>query len=275
MTPVGGLGLLMALLSGVARAHPGGHDGGTDGSVRGVVGQRTTLEVGADRVVWDYVLEMPERRLVAEAKEDARAGGDPATYMGRTLASLADGLHLVADGAEVRLVREDVANPARAGEPGFVELHLRAAGSLPPLGEGERSLALRIANYPLDEGGYFATTVRVDGGLVVTRSSLASVEAGAVSDARHGAWVREETMRTPSLAVRRAGYFERRDGMHPLPARLAGAPGVAPEPWVLAVAGLSLVPVAWFGRWAGTRAREARAAAARADGARNDRPTEP
>jgi hypothetical protein len=257
------------LLAPVASAHPGGHDA-AGGGIRGVVGQRSVLDVSGERVAWDYVLEMPERRLVAEAKEDARAGGDPTTYMERTLAALADGLHLTVDGAEVPLVRETVASPARAGEPGFVELYLRTTVVLPPQPDGERTLALRIANHPLDEGGYFATRVNVDGALVVTRSSLARMEGGTVRDERHGAWVREESMREPTLTVRRAGFLEHRDGAHPLPARLEGAPTLAPPPWALAVAGLALVPVAWFGRWAGTRARAAREAAARADIERAD-----
>jgi hypothetical protein len=224
--------------------------------------------VSAEDVTWRFTLEIPEKRLVVEAREDAKEGGDPDTFLARTLQEIADGMHATLDGTPLPLRRLPVEVPSTPGEPGFVELRVHAQGSLPHPG----LLALRDGVRPLDEGSYFLTRVDVDGGWVVSDTSLLRVRDGTLEDDRHAVWVREEAMRTPQLRLRPAGYFERRTGPVPLPLRVAGAPGVAPEAWVLALALGGLVGFGAFGRWAGRRARAARDAAAQADAASGEGP---
>ena len=244
-----------------AMAHPGGHSG-ANGGIRGAVGHRSEVRVTPGTLAWDYVLELPERRLYAEAREDAAAGGDPDTYLRRRLDELADGLHATLDGQDLELARMTVDSPSRAGEAGFVDLIVHTEARLPrPTGR----LALRISNHPLDEGSYFATKVLLDGSLVATASNLAHVVHGELRVNRNGAWARDEAMREPSLTLRHAGYLERREGLLLLEQRLEGAPGVAPAPWVLVLAVGGLAPVAWLGRHLGRRMREARDASLAAD----------
>jgi hypothetical protein len=248
------------VLASLAGAHPGGHTG-ADGGVRGALGHRTELSVSPDTVTWKFTLEIPEKRLVVEARQDAVEGGDPETFLARTLQEVSDGMHVTLDGQPLPLERLPVALPSTPGEPGFVELRVHAQGKLP----GPGTLALRDGVRPLEEGNYFLTRVELDGSWVVSDTSLLRVEDGKIEDDRHGVWVREETMRTPQLRLRPSGYFERRSGLVPLPLRVSGAPGVAPEPWALGLAVLGLVGIGAFGRWAGRRARAAREEAARAD----------
>lgn len=253
--------LLAWLGLGSAMAHPGGH-GGANGGIRGAVGHRSEVRVTPGSLAWDYVLELPERRLYAEAREDAAAGGDPNTYLRRRLDELADGLHATLDGQDVPLARVPVDSPSRAGEAGFLDLIVHTEARLPrPTGR----LSLRISNHPLDEGSYFATKVLLDGSLVVTASNLAHVVNGELRVNRNGAWARDEAMREPRLTLRHAGYLERREGLLLLEQRLEGAPGVAPAPWVFVLAVGMLAPIAWLGRHLGRRARAGRDASLAAD----------
>jgi hypothetical protein len=244
--------MLAAML---AFAHPGGAGGGA--GARGVVGQRSELVIHGGSAVLRYVAEVPRTRLHAELLEDTKAGGDPDTFVQRRADELADGVQLLWEGRALPSARVAIAETAVSGEPGFVEIVVEERAALP----GDHgTVGARVSNWPEEEGGYFATSVKIGGDYVVTESSLARVRDGRLVDNRHGAWVRDPAAREVRVAVRPVGAFERRTGLYPMPERMEGLPGIAPKPWVLVLAALSFWPIAWAGRTLGTRLRERRTA---------------
>lgn len=243
------------LAASLAFAHPGG--AGVATGTRGVVGQRSELSIHGGAVIVHYVAEIPRTRLHAELLEDTKAGGDPATFVQRRADELADGLQLLWEGRPLQGARVPVAEAAVAGEPGFVEIVIEERAALP----GDHgTVGLRVSNWPEEDGGYFATSVRLGGDLVVTGSSLAAVRDGRLVDNRHGAWVRDPSAREVRVSIRPAGAFERRTGLVAMPERMDGLPGIAPKTWVLALAALSFAPIAWAGKRLGTHLRDRRAA---------------
>ena len=259
-----GCALLVLLWTASAAAHPGGHAAGAAAGLRGVVGQRSELTIDGTHVTLAYVAEVPQARLYQEAWGDAKAGGNDQTYLERRLAELPGGLSLAFDGEPLAWSPVAVTDPARVGEPGFVELHVVRTAPLPrPTG----TLTFRTLNWP-DEEGWFATSVQVDGTLVVTSSTLARVDGnGDLADDRHGAWVKDSALRTVEVALRPAGLLERAEGLHPLTERMEGSNALRPPLWSLVVGGLGLVPIALAGRALGLRAARKRMAAAREEAA--------
>ncbi len=250
------------LIAGTAQAHPGGHTSGSAAGLRGVVGQRTDLTIDATTVTLAYVAEVPQTRLYQEAWADTKAGGDEPTYLARRLAELPGGLTLAFDGEPLVWAPVTVTDPAREGEPGFVELHVVRTAPLP---RTTGTLTFRTLNWP-DEEGWFATSVRVDGALVVTSSTLARVDGnGDLADDRHGAWVKDPSLRTVEVGLRPAGLLERAQGFHPLTERMEGSNALRPPLWSLVLGGLGLVPIALAGRALGLRAARKRHAEAHAE----------
>ena len=247
-------------MAGSAQAHPGGHASGAAAGLRGVVGQRTDLTIDATTVTLAYVAEVPQTRLYQEAWADMKAGGDEPTYLERRLVELPGGLTLAFDGEPLVWSPVSVTDPARVGEPGFVELHIVRTAPLP---HTTGTLTFRTLNWP-DEEGWFATSVRIDGALVVTSSTLARVDGnGDLADDRHGAWVKDTSLRTVEVGLRPAGLLERAQGLHPLTERMEGSNALRPPLWSLVVGGLGLIPIALAGRALGLRAARKRMAAAR------------
>ncbi|MFZ5478799.1 MAG: hypothetical protein ACOZNI_18650 [Myxococcota bacterium] len=241
---------LVAVVVALALAHPGARTAG-GGPARLAIGHRAILTVDPGAVELDYVCEIPAITLYGEARR-AGAGGD---YVTAKLEELGTGLQVTWDGAPLPLERVEVAEPAKEGEEDFLDLRVVRRAALP---RTAGTVALRNGNYPDDEA-YYATEVRVSGDLVVTASSLARVREGRLRDNRHGAWQREEAGREPSVTVRPARWWERRDGRFPMPERMEGL--VEPSPLahgVFVAAGtIGLFGVAWLGRRLGAMARRA------------------
>lgn len=247
--------ILPLLLVSLALCHPGGHGvrsaeahpGGTALGQRLEISLAPAAEPGALHLQVEYVAELPAVRLQAEARPMGLAPGTPTPedaldrYSRRQLGELASGVSATWEGANVALTDVELGEgeAVRAGDGGFVELHVRRAATLP----GDAG-TLRVVNrnHP-DEGGYFATYASFDGRLVVTETSLAVVKDGHVRKNTHGAWTREESAREPTFTVRPAGFWEERDGTFPLPERLAGLDSLAPPTRALAagVGGLLVV----------------------------------
>jgi hypothetical protein len=242
--------LLVALFSSFAAAHPGWlPGGGSTGEAQSTVGQRVALHVASDAVTMEYVAELPAADLYRDARLD---GGQD--YVLRRLTELYDGVTLTWDGQPLQRTRVEVKDPARAVERNFVELHVAAEAPLPsPSG----TLGVRIGNFP-DDPCYFATEVTLAGDLVVESSNLATVRAGRLRDNRHGAWLRDESGREPSLTIRPARWWEVAATDQPLPQRMAGLDTLRPPLLPIALAALSLIPIAWLGRALGRRAWAAR-----------------
>ncbi len=254
-----GCALLLLANAGTVLAHPGGHAEGSGAGLRGVVGQRSELTIDAGKVAVTYVAEVPQTRLYQEAWADTKAGGNDQTYLERRLAELPGGLTLAFDGEPLAWSAVAVTDPARVGEPGFVELHVVRTARLP---RSTGKLTFRTLNWP-DEDGWFATSVQVDGSLVVTSSTLARVDAdGELADDRHGAWVKDSALRSVEVAIRPAGILERAEGLHPMTERMEGSNAMRPPLWALVLGGLGLVPIALAGRALGLRAARRRHAEA-------------
>lgn len=240
-----------ALLASVALAHPA--TAGIGGSAaRDTIGQRVALEIGPEAVLVRYLAEVPAKRVYAEA----RAEGADEGWAARRAQELGDELALTWDGAPLPLEVVPVAEPARAGEAGFVDFRAERRAALPsPAG----TLGLRNGNFP-DDRCYFAVEARISGDLVVEETSLARVEDGRLRDDRHGAWQQDERARETRIVVRPAGLFERAEGDAPLPERMEGIVKSGPPPWLVAVGAGALLPIAWLGRLLGRRARAIREA---------------
>lgn len=230
----------MTLWITLALAHP--VTAGGPGRPVDFVGQRLDVELGDGRVGLSYLLEVPVRRVTADAGD---AGRD---YAEARLDELADGLKVRWDGEPLAVERRPVARAARLGEQGFVEFELRLEGALPA---DAGTLTVENRNLPTDDA-FFATYVRVDGDLVVEASSLAAVRDGRLRDNTHGAWTRDEAARELMVAVRPAGPWERRDTPGALPERLAGLDALGPPAWLYPAAGATglalLAGLAWMRR---------------------------
>lgn len=251
------------LLLPVALCHPGAHVGRAGAHPGGqALGQRVelTLTAEGEGVLVDlvYVAELPVVRVHSEARPMGLLPGVPTPaealdrYAARLSRELGDNLRVAWDGARVEMERLDDVPTSRPGDQGFVELPVHRRGRV-PVQTG--TLVVSHGNFP-DEGGYFATSVAVDGALVVTASSLAGVKDGRVTRNRHGAWLRDEAAREQSVSLAPAGFWARRDGHFALPERLAELDTLAAPLRELAV-GLGVLLVAagagvWW--WQGRRA---------------------
>lgn len=249
---------------GTAEAHPGTSQ----------LGQRfeVTIERSADGVVQAdllYVAEVPAVRIYAEARPYAAASPValardamvPAevvqAYTKSRLTELTEGIRASWDGQSLPLtdVAEGTAVVEAAG--GFLEFHVHKLAALP---SDVGTLQLHDRNFP-DEEGYYATSVSLSGDLVVTETSLCGVKDGLVHKNKHGAWVRDTSARETTVSIRPATYWERRDGLLPLPERLAGLASLEPPTTALSAAAAVTVALVAGGAYAGLRAsrRSARA----------------
>jgi len=215
------------------------------------VGHRVQLTVGADAVDVSYVAELPERRVLEEARGATGAG-----YATRLLEGLRGEVKITWDGAPLPATPVAIAEPVKPGDGGFLEFTVGWRATLP--GDHGR-LGVRNGNYPEDPG-FYATSITLDGRWVADATSLLSVKNGRVRDNWHGAWVKDERGREPWVDLRPAGFLERAAGPAPLPERMAGVTDDGPPPWLLAILALALVPIALLGRWLGRRAHRARRA---------------
>lgn len=236
----------MLLLLPLVFAHPGtGGAGGAD--PRATIGHRLELTVGVDAVDLRYVAEVPEKRVL----EEARAAGRPG-YGTELLETLAAGVDLTWNGAELPATRVVLDEPVAAGENRYLDFAVALHATLP---EGAGTLGVRNGNYP-EEPSFFATSVRLGAGVVAEESSLLRVRDGRIRDNWHGAWVKDEKAREPWVRIRPAGLFEAAGETRPLPEAMAGVQGGLPV-WLAVVLAVALVPLALLGRWLGRRASPA------------------
>ena len=227
----------------LAFAHPG--TGSASVNPRETIGHRAEITIAADHVELHYVAEIPEKRVLEEAR--AKSG-----YGSALLESLAGGVHLTWDGKDLPTTRLEVTDPVKPGENRYLDFQVGLRAELPG---GGGTLGLRNGNYP-EEPSFFATSVQVDGAWVAEETSLLKVRDDRIRDNWHGAWTKDEAGREPWVRIRPATLFDGAAGTRPLPEAMAGMGG--PSPLLLGVLAASLVPLAWLGRWLGRRARAAR-----------------
>ncbi len=238
----------MLLFVPLVFAHPGSAPGAS-GALRDYIGHRVALVVTADAVDLRYVAEVPERRVL----EEARSATDPG-YGKRLLESLAGEVKLTWDGALLPATRVPIEDAVTAGDGGFLDFAVAWHAALPgPRGR----LGVRNGNYPGDPG-FFATEVTLDGRWMADATSLLRVKDGRLRDNWHGAWVKNEEAREPWIELREAGFFERASAPEPLPRRMTGVDRGGPPPWALVLLTLTFLPIAWLGRWLGKRANRIR-----------------
>lgn len=229
---------LLLILAAVASAHPGGASSAAEPN-GGMPGQRVEVAVAADHLRVDYFAEIAAMRLYKEARAEQAEGPDWAA--GRAEA-LRPGVRVRVDGAEVALGAVAVEAAATLKESGFVELHVAGEAPLPP---GAREVEVRMENFP-DEASYYAASVRLAGGLVVTGTNLGHVAAGRLRDNLHGAWRRTDDARVTTFALRPTHPWEdHAEG--PLPERLEGIVGL--DRRVSWLAGAVLTGVASLATW--------------------------
>ncbi|MDP2308852.1 MAG: hypothetical protein Q8P18_22715 [Pseudomonadota bacterium] len=235
----------MLLLVPLLYAHPGSSPGAS-GAARDTIGHRMELIVGADEVELRYTAEVPERRVLEEAR--ATPG-----YGQQLLSSLADGVRLTWDGAPLPSTAIVVPDGVKGGEKGFLDFTVALRAPFPDDGR-HGTIGVRNGNFP-DVDGFFATSVTLDATLLAEETSLLKVKQGRIRDNWHGAWVKDEAAREPWVKIRPAGLLERGSGPLPLPQRMAGVAGDEPPPWVFGLLALALLPIGWLGRKLGRRAR--------------------
>lgn len=230
------------LFVAAAFAHPGSSS--SVGSERDVIGHRLSIAVGAHEVRVESVTEVPERRVLADAREEPEYGK-------KLLAQLGDNVKITWNGEILPAIPAAVDDPVKAGEGGFLDFANAWTVALPAT---TGKLGIRNGNYP-GEPGFFATSVTLDGSLLGTATSLLKVKNGRIRDNWHGAWVRDETAREPWIELRPATFFERGSGAEPLPRRMAGLEAEGVPWWWHVLGAIGLVGIAALGRWMGQRAR--------------------
>ncbi len=230
------------LFVALAFAHPG--SGSSVASERDVIGHRLAIAVGANEVRVDYVAEVPERRVLADAREEPEYGK-------KLLAQLGDNVKITWNGEILPATPVAVTDAVKAGEGGFLDFANAWTVTLP---SHTGKLGIRNGNFP-GEPGFFATSVTLDGSVLGTATSLLKVRDGRIRDNWHGAWVRDEAAREPWVELRPAGWFERVDAPEPLPRRMVGLASEGAPWWWNVLGGIGLVGIAALGRWMGQRAR--------------------
>jgi hypothetical protein len=229
----------------LALAHPGYGSSGTS-TPRSTVGQRMELAVGDTAVDLRYIAEVPERRVLEEARSSGEAG-----YGTKLLDTLAGNVHLVWDGKDLLTTRTPLESPVAAGESGFLDFTVALHADLPG---HTGTLGIRNGNFP-DELAFFATSMTLAGDLIAEETSLLRVKDGQLRDNWHGAWLRDETAREPWVKIRPAQFWETATGPEALPKRMAGVDHGGPPWWGVVLMALGLVPIALAGRWLGRKAR--------------------
>lgn len=213
-------------------AHPFTGKGGAGEPGASIVGQRLAVRVDTDHVTVEYIAEVPAMRVYKEAK----AEGADATYATKKLEELRGNVHATWQDTPLPLTSVTLADPARAGEGGFLEFHVK--GEAPISGAG--TLHVRNGNFP-DENAYFMSDVTLGPGVVVEASSLLQVRSGLPRENKHGAWVREESARELSMTVRPAKLWEIATGDGKLPVRTVGL--LAERRWIFGLPALLLLPL--------------------------------
>jgi hypothetical protein len=236
----------MLLLVPLLYAHPGSAPGAS-GAVRDTIGHRVELSIGAQAVTLHYIAEIPERRVLKEARGSA-------DYSKELLAALADGVRITWNGATLPTTPVAVLEPAKAGEAGYLDFTVAKEAALPG---STGKVGVSIGTYP-DEEGFFATSVTLDGSLLGEETSLLKVKSGRIRNNWHGAWVKGDDAREPWVKIRPAGWTERVSGAQPLSTRMVGLEPEGPPAWAFGVLGLGLVAIGWLGRTLGRQARRLR-----------------
>lgn len=236
--------LLVPLLA----AHPGSATGAPS-AYRDYLGHRIELVVEATAATVTYVCELPERRVLEEARETVGGG-----YATRLLETLAGEVKLTWNGDPLPAERVTLAEPVKPGDGGFLDFAVAWRAELPG---GRGRLGVRNGNYPGDPG-FFATDVTLAGTWMADAASLLEVKKGRIRNNWHGAWVKDETAREPWVDLRPAGLFERASAPEPLPRRMSGVEGEGPPWWAHVLAVVGLVALAALGRFLGRRANRIR-----------------
>lgn len=228
---------LPALLT-LALAHPGVVSRASAHPSPEIIGQRLDIRLAhpseADgSLLLDvyYTAEVPERRVLAEA---VMLEGAQRDYAARRLGELATGIKVRWNDVFLPTTSVPVDHAARNGETGFLEFHLDLRATLPGTAG---TLAVSNGNYP-DDQCYFATQVSMPGDEVVTATSLASVRAGTLSKSTHAAWNSKDEAREFEMTIRPASLWEKRDGVLPLPERMAGLSSLMTPRWVYVTCGV-------------------------------------
>lgn len=222
-----------------ASGHPSGTVNASDPN-GGMPGQRLEVQVSLGHIRVDYYVEIAAIRLYKEAKAEGASGPE---WAERRVETLRSGVRARWNDTELSLAPLAVAEPAQLKESSYVELHLAGESALPP---GPGVLQLRMDNYP-DEPCYYAVSVALEGGLVVTETDLGHVRDGRLRDNRHGAWRRDDAARSTALSIRPTRLWESR-ASGPLPARLEGLVPAAIPAWTVAAVGVALsvaIGVVW------------------------------
>ncbi len=240
---------LPALLT-LALAHPGVVSRASAHPSPEIIGQRLDVRLthvsdtdSSLRMDVYYTAEVPERRVLTEV---ATAEGDQHDYAARRLGELASGLKVKWNDATLPTTSIPVEHAARSGEKGFLEFHIDLQATLPGR---EGTLRVSNGNFP-DDQCFFATQASMPGDEVVTSTSLAKVKQGTLSGSTHAAWNSKDEAREFLMTIRPAGVWEERDGVLPLPERMAGLSSLSMPRWVMAVAGgVVTLGLAGVGLW--------------------------
>ncbi len=226
----------------IGLSHPLAGQAGTFAGVN-MYGHAIRAELWPGRLELEYVLEAPLPKLSREAETVGETG-----FVEHKLAQIGSGLRATLDGVELAWEPVVVQQPSGPGDAGLVEFRIRRRAELPASGE----LRISNGNHP-DESALFAANILVDGQLVVEVCSLVDAREGRLTRNHHAAWLADESARELVIQFRPASWWERGEGLTPLPLRHAElVPG---PPWGLAAAGLGIAAVGVVGLVAGARRR--------------------
>lgn len=169
------LGAALALLGGLATPPAAAHPLGNFS-----VNRYSRLEVGADRLIIHYVLDMAEiptfqETQAIDADRDGRLSeAETSAYAARRVAGIQQALRLTVNGAPAYLYVQDYTLSFPAGQGGLATLRLQIAYQA-PLPAGDVTLAFEDTSEP-DRQGWREIVARAAGGRALQEANVPAVD---------------------------------------------------------------------------------------------------
>ena len=178
------IALLAFLFSEIALAHPMGSK---------LFAHKLRLSLSEDRLIVDYMAEVPIRRIQADLEAFEELGGSD--FTSSIIEELSRALHISVDGQPLAMTSVGLGRGHVRENPRFTVFELRLEGRLPA---DANALQFQNNNY-LEEMAFFSTEVLVSESISVSECSLFQLQEGKPLQDKSQRWWIDENMRELSL----------------------------------------------------------------------------